>query len=264
MSTIIQRLIPVWGVDKYGQLCQNCQSICRRPTTGGDLMLQVQRGRVRFFHAAKGWGFIVPHRRTNPEVWFHVKYFSGVSEPYAGELKLEFSKDAMLADDYHIPAEHEPVLYEVFNNPGKVPMAIHWLFPEILKRARHALAIRRGSADNPYVRAMKTNYLRPYRPSVIWKGTDREFRQKLGQGFPEMFDTDCFVEQLELDGRWHRMWHPSGWHPNYKRNGNGHGDDLPFAHIIEGEANCPHCKKTNWFAHEGVMTCQHCGKPFRA
>ena len=54
-------------------------------------------------------------------------------------------------------------------------------------------------------------------PKRLWETNDREFRAKLDEGYPEMFDEHVYLLRLGIDGKWVRMWHPTDWHPKYKR-----------------------------------------------
>lgn len=183
---------------------------------GGDHMLQVKRGTVKFFRADKGWGYIIPNE-GGPEVWFHVEYFAGVEEEYDGELRFKFDQDSTLSD-YHQPKKGEAIVYDECD-AGKGPMALYWLYPETLAKAEKMLAMRPDDPGNFFVRVMRFGVpeMLTRRAFVFWKGTYMGLRDKLDADFPEMFDNDFSVEKLEIDGKWKRMWHPSEWHPKYKR-----------------------------------------------
>lgn len=190
-------------------------------------MLDTKTGTVKFFRADKGWGFIVPADGSE-NVYFHVNYYSGVTENYPGELELTFDQDSTLTEDWRAPKTGETLIYETFRSERGL-MAIHWLRPRILERAQKMLAIRQVGVSNPFTRVMKTGTrAEHYRPTLIWKGTKYEFELKLDEGFPEMHDPRYYVEELDIASQWKRRWHPNGWHEKYMTP---HGEKLPGTRI---------------------------------
>ena len=74
---------------------------------------------------------------------------------------------------------------------------------------------RPGSPDNFPVRV--TRRVRRHDTELFWEGSHDEYKKKLDEGFPEMFDdVTYYVERLEIDGQWRRMMHPLDWHEKYK------------------------------------------------
>lgn len=181
-------------------------------------MLQVHRGTVKFFNRERGFGFIRPNN-GGKDIFFHVDYFSGVSEKWPGELEMQFDGDATLQCEYRIPAEDDEIAYNVFDKPDKGPMAVHWLFSETWDLATQRLAERPDYPANNKVRIIRTYRAGDilYPPEVVWEGHDNEFRKKLNEDLPEVFSEEHAFEELNLNNEWERMWHPSQWHPKYKR-----------------------------------------------
>lgn len=119
------------------------------------------------------------------------------------------------------------MVYEPYNGDRGL-MALHWLRPWVLERAQQMLAMR-PAPNNPFTRVMMTGSKAVrYRQTCIWKGNHQEFRKKLDEGFPEMYDPRYCVEELEITGEWKRVWHPDGWHEKYKTP---YGDKLPGTRI---------------------------------
>lgn len=197
-------------------------------------MLQIHRGKVKFFRKDQGWGYIIPEDGSK-EVFFHVKYHSGIVEDFPGELKLENPSAPMTGrpilietyDVWQAPEKGETLVYETYKGDRGL-MALHWLRPWVVERAQQMLAMR-PAPDNSFTRVMRSeSRINKYRPVCVWKGTSEEFRKKLDAGFPEMHDPRYYVEELEITSEWKRVYHPNGWHEKYKTP---HGEKLPGTRI---------------------------------
>jgi cold shock CspA family protein len=186
-------------------------------------MLQVYRGRVKFFKRDKGYGFIIPTERGGRNVFLHAKYYSGVSNDFHGELELAFGDEVMSLwkPGYREPQTREEVVYCEYEVPNNDLMAIHWTFAKTWDRAQFMMNLFHQHGDG-FIRVMRSGMRENrYRPTLIWKGTYNEFVALLdGQGFnPIDFDDSVYTEELGIDSKWTRSWHdPRNWHPRFKKH----------------------------------------------
>jgi hypothetical protein len=178
-------------------------------------MLQVYRGRVKFFKRDKGYGFIVPTQKGKPDVFLHAKYYSGMSNHFG---ELEFNDGALIqwTPDYHEPKPHEEVVYCEYQEPRKGLMAVYWTFAKTWDRAQFMVNLFKRHGEG-FIRVMRSGTRENrYRPTLIWKGTSKEFDELLNHKKLE-YSESVYTEELGIDSRWTRSWHdPRNWHPNYK------------------------------------------------
>ena len=185
-------------------------------------MLQVYRGRVKFFKRDKGYGFITPTQKGGPDVFFHARYFSGVVKDFQFELELDFEGQALNTwmPEYRVPKPGDIVVYcEAQDQKGL--MAINWTFAKDWDRAQFMTNLFKRWG-NGFIRVMRSGTRENrYRPTFIWKGTYNEFVRLLDR--KELnYDESVYTEELLISSKWERSWRdPRNWHDNYR--GTTHG-----------------------------------------
>lgn len=185
-------------------------------------MLQVYRGRVKFFKKDKGFGFIIPTQKGGKDVFLHATYYSGVSNDFRGELELAFGGEVLnlWKPDYHAPQTREEVVYCEYTDPKRGLMAVHWTFAKTWDRAQYMAGLFEKHGEG-FIRVMRSGTRQNrFRPMLIWKGTYNEFVGMLDRHEFKPIDFDDFVytEELGIDSKWTRSWQdPRNWHPSFKK-----------------------------------------------
>lgn len=182
-------------------------------------MLQVYRGRVKFFKRNNGYGFIVPTQKGGPDVFLHAKHYSGMSSDF-GELEFNDGALIMWTPEYHEPQPKEEVVYHEYQEPHKGLMAVYWAFAKDWDHAQFMVRLFKRHGDG-FIRVMRSGTRENrYRPTLIWKGTYKQFIAMLdSQEFnPVDFDQSVYTEELTISSKWERSFRdPRNWHPNFKK-----------------------------------------------
>lgn len=186
-------------------------------------MLQVLRGRVKFFVREKGYGFITPDV-NGPDIFFHISYYSGPEEKYRGELSLNFQNELPYLLAHRVPMTGDQLVYEELSAEAsgkKGPIAIHWSFKDDWERALAVIAAR-PEPQNWRVRlVLPGNPVNKFKPTYIWEVDFDEFEKKLDEGFPEVLEPDVYHFEVLYATGWERTWHPREWHHKYVQPGRG-------------------------------------------
>jgi hypothetical protein len=195
-------------------------------------MLQVYRGRVKFFKRKEGYGFIIPTEKGRPDVFLHPRYYSGVSNDFHGELELAFGGEVMSLwkPDYREPQTREEVVYCEYQDPNKGLLAVNWTFAKTWDRAQFMVNLFEKHGDG-FIRVMRSGTRENrYRPTLIWKGTYHEFAALLDRKALDYHES-VYTEELGIDSKWDRTWRdPRNWHEKYKKT-----SGLPKAISQSGE-----------------------------
>lgn len=173
-------------------------------------MPTVQRGRIKFFNIAQGWGIIIPND-GGADVFYHIRAFAGLLEIRDGELEFIHFPGQSTLYEYHMPREDELVAYLLQSQKSsKGPRASHWLYLATYQRAEEVLAYRRKSRDNYDLRVVCDG-------EVSWEGTKQEYFGRLEASFPEIANPRSTVEKMEISGNWTEVPHPRNWHHRHLR-----------------------------------------------
>ena len=179
-------------------------------------MLQVYRGRVKFFKRDNGYGFITPTQKGGPDVFLHAKHYSGMSNDF-GELDFDDGALIMWAPEYHEPKPQEEIVYCEYLEPRKGLMANYWAFAKDWDHAQFMTDLFKRWGGG-FIRVMRSGTQEKcYRPTLIWKGTRKEFAALLDRKALE-YDESVYTEELNISSEWKRSYHdPRNWHKSYKR-----------------------------------------------
>ena len=179
-------------------------------------MLQFYRGRVKLFKRDKRYGFIVPTQKGGADVFLHANHYSGMSNDF-GELEFDDGALIMWTPDYHEPKPQEEVVYCEWQDPCRGLRATYWAFAKEWDHAQFMVGLFKNHGDG-FIRVMRSGIRENrYRPTLIWKGTRKEFASLLDRHEID-YDESVYTEELMISSKWQRSWHdPRNWHPNYKK-----------------------------------------------
>jgi hypothetical protein len=175
-------------------------------------MFTYLRGKITHFNRERGFGFITPDIKRGQNIFFNIKYFSGIREECPGELGLEFG-EITTESEYNTPKYGDRVVYVEMYSPkpelkGKL-MALLWTYEESWNKAQTVIK-QRSEPTNCQVRIMRSGTTKNgYRPEKLWQGDYKQYLAKLNAGLPEADNEDIYLEELLATG-WTRAWRPPG------------------------------------------------------